>query len=52
MERLSIVPAERIKGSNSYDTSINIAAKLGTSSTVVLATGEDYTDAIFIAPML
>lgn len=47
----TIAPVERIYGSDRYDTSINIAAKLGTSSTVVLATGEDYADAISIAPI-
>lgn len=47
----AIAPSERIKGTDRYDTSINIAAKLGPSGTVVLATGENYADAISIAPI-
>lgn len=47
----AIAPSERIKGSDRYDTSLNIAAKLGVSSSVVLATGEDYADAISISPI-
>lgn len=42
---------ERIAGVDRYDTSIKVAEKLGTSGEIVVVTGENYPDAISIAPI-
>lgn len=41
----------RIAGSNRYETSEKIAEQIGSSKQVVIATGEDFPDALSIAPI-
>lgn len=43
-----IIPT-RIAGDNRYETSVKIAEKLGTSDEVIIATGEDFADALSIS---
>lgn len=40
---------ERIFGDDRYETSVKVAEKLGTVSSIVLATGRDYPDALSIS---
>ncbi|SQC02490.1 cell wall-binding repeat-containing protein [Clostridium tetanomorphum] len=42
---------ERISGKDRYATSVAIAEKIGIKNGVILATGNDYTDALSIAPI-
>jgi putative cell wall-binding protein len=42
---------ERIYGQNRYETSIDIANKVGTQNGVMVTTGNDYSDALSIAPI-
>ncbi|WP_051542077.1 cell wall-binding repeat-containing protein [Clostridium lundense] len=41
----------RLSGQTRYETSIEIAKKIGTSNGVIVTTGEDYADALSIAPV-
>ncbi|MBV7276709.1 cell wall-binding repeat-containing protein [Clostridium sp. PL3] len=41
----------RLSGATRYETSIEIAKKIGTSNGVIVTTGEDYGDALSIAPI-
>lgn len=41
----------RISGRNRYDTSVEIAKKYGDFDTVIIASGEDYPDALSAAPL-
>ncbi|OFI05865.1 N-acetylmuramoyl-L-alanine amidase LytC precursor [Clostridium acetireducens DSM 10703] len=42
---------ERFEGKDRYETSTKVAEKVGISKTIYLATGEDFADAISIAPI-
>lgn len=42
---------QRLAGQTRYETSIKVAQKLGTTTKVVLASGETYADALSIAPV-
>ncbi|BDR66115.1 hypothetical protein K144312032_03430 [Clostridium tetani] len=42
---------ERLQGKDRYETSVKIAEKLGESNKVILTSGEDYADALSIAPV-
>lgn len=44
-----VAPVQRVFGQDRYETSEKVAEKLGANSTVALATGEDYADALSIA---
>lgn len=44
------VASQRIQGSNRYDTSVEIAKELGNMDTCVIATGNNFPDALSIAP--
>ncbi|KPU45158.1 N-acetylmuramoyl-L-alanine amidase LytC precursor [Oxobacter pfennigii] len=46
-----IASVVRFWGADRYETSVKIAEKIGTVKTVVLATGENYPDALSIAPV-
>ncbi|HWQ89770.1 MAG TPA: cell wall-binding repeat-containing protein, partial [Desulfitobacteriaceae bacterium] len=41
----------RIAGSDRYETSVKVAEKLGSASQAVIATGENFPDALSIAPI-
>lgn len=43
------INVERISGSDRYETSVKIAEKVGTSSRVALATGDNFPDALSIS---
>ncbi|MBD5572401.1 cell wall-binding repeat-containing protein [Clostridium botulinum] len=45
------IDTERLCGANRYSTSIAVANKIGTSNGIILTTGDDYTDALSIAPI-
>lgn len=45
------ISVERISGANRYETSVKIAQKLGSTNELIVATGEDYPDALSIAPI-
>lgn len=45
-----VANVERIAGSNAADTSRKIAAEVGASPTVIIATSADFADALSIAP--
>ena len=45
------IDSERIAGENRYQTSIAIANKIGTQNGVVVTTGENFPDALSIAPI-
>jgi len=42
---------KRIAGQDRYDTAIKIAEELGNSSEIIVATGNDYADALSVAPI-
>lgn len=42
---------ERIAGQDRYETSAKVAEQLGTSNKVIIASGEDYADALSAAPI-
>lgn len=42
---------QRLAGQNRYETSVKVAEKLGTTSKIVLASGEGYADALSAAPV-
>lgn len=42
---------KRIAGQDRYDTAIRIAEELGNSSEIIVATGNDYADALSVAPI-
>lgn len=46
-----ICSVERLYGSDRYETSAKIAEKIGTSNKITLATGNDFADALSIAPI-
>lgn len=46
-----VADVERLAGQNRYETSVKVAQKLGTTSKVVLASGEGYADALSAAPV-
>jgi SpoIID/LytB domain protein len=48
--RLQGLEIERIPGSDRYEVAKNVAAKLGNSSSAILASGEVFSDALSIAP--
>ncbi|MBM7605570.1 cell wall-associated protease [Metabacillus crassostreae] len=48
---LGISAITRISGTDRYETSVNIAKQVGNSASVVVATGEDFADALSIAPI-
>ncbi|MFV3013555.1 cell wall-binding repeat-containing protein [Clostridium botulinum] len=45
------IDTERLCGANRYSTSIAVANKIGTSNGIILTTGDNYTDALSIAPI-
>jgi hypothetical protein len=45
------IAVTRIGGSDRYETSIEIAKKLGSAATAVIATGDNFPDALSIAPI-
>jgi cell wall-associated protease len=48
---LGITNISRIKGSDRYETSVNIAKQLGSANRAVVVTGESFVDALSIAPI-
>ncbi|HJV16126.1 MAG TPA: cell wall-binding repeat-containing protein [Bacillales bacterium] len=48
--KLQSLAVERIPGSNRYEVAQNVAAKIGNSSSAILASGEVFSDALSIAP--
>lgn len=45
------IEVERISGADRYATSVEVAKKVGTDNGIVVATGEDFPDALSIAPI-
>ena len=41
---------ERIEGKDRYETSLNVVKKLGVGNEIIIATGENFPDALSIAP--
>lgn len=46
-----VADVQRLAGQNRYETSVKVAEKLGTTSKIVLASGEGYADALSAAPV-
>lgn len=51
IKALGITNISRIKGSDRYETSVNIAKQLGSANRAVVVTGESFADALSIAPI-
>lgn len=45
------VKTERIYGKDRYETSIEVAKRIGTNNGIIVATGENFPDALSIAPV-
>lgn len=45
------IEVERVAGKDRYDTSIEIAKRVGVTNGIVLTTGDDFTDALTMAPI-
>lgn len=45
------IEIERISGNDRYDTSVEIAKKVGANNGVIIAKGDDFTDALSAAPI-
>ncbi|NFP92631.1 cell wall-binding repeat-containing protein [Clostridium sporogenes] len=45
------IKTERIYGKDRYETSIEVAKKVGTNNGIIVATGENFPDALSIAPI-
>lgn len=51
IKNLGISSVTRISGADRYETSVKIAEQVGSSGSVVVATGEGFADALSIAPI-
>lgn len=45
------ITATRLAGANRYETSVKISEKVGTNDAIAIASGEDFADALSIAPI-